>query len=114
MRTQGITDQKLCGLGEEDVTHAEHHQGARCELLQRYAVEQSGQEDEDEAADLPYGRDVAELRAGQMEDVVEVVRDDVGVRVDRKAERRRHDGEHDESTAGGRPPHFAHEWSFSL
>ena len=62
-------------------------------------------------AHLADGRDVAELRPGEVEDVFEVVGDDVAVRVHGEAEAGRHDRQHDEPAARGSTPHRAQEAS---
>ena len=49
MSTQGMTVQKLVATTKKRVAEAEHDQGAGGDPLQRDAVEERGQEDEDEA-----------------------------------------------------------------
>ena len=78
------------------------------EALLRHAVQQRRDEDQQQPGDLPDGRDVAELRAREVQDVGEVVGRHGVAGVHREAERQRHQGEEDVAAPGRVVPRPRH------
>ncbi len=99
---------EAAGEREETESHGHDDDGPGGQALQRDAVEERRQEHDEEAADFADGRDVSELRTIEVEHVVEVVGQNVGVGVEGEAQRGRHDRQHDEAAAGRGSPHLAH------
>ena len=83
---------------EENVPHAEQHERACGDALKRHFEKQRGEEDQEKPWHLTNRGDVAKLRGGEAKHALEVVRDDILLGIEGKAERRAHQGKQDETT----------------
>ena len=89
---------------EKRIADCEEDERARRHALERDAVEERREEDEQEAGNLADGGDVAELRPLEMKDTLEIVRHDVLLRIEREPEEERHRREHNEPAPRRRLP----------
>jgi len=107
------------GNAEQGEADAHHEQGPGSEHLEGEAVEQGGEDDEQQPARLPDGGDIPELRVREMQGVREEVGDDVGLGVVAEAVQHGHEGKQHKAPLGWAAPglmqavgHTSSPWSW--